>query len=121
VIAGMIQYLAAHLFKVIRRRDAKTELQNKPELEYDYASAKNQGEPEPGFLYDPNMKDENGNITYINSSVNGSNNNWGLSYTMPTEDPGEYVVLKCVASYNSLNTTVTVTDPIMLSGEGVIS
>lgn len=122
VIAGMVQYLAAHLFKVVKRIDAKDALLDVPNLEYDYVRAKNKGQPEPEFLYDPDMKDENGNITsYINSSVNGSNNNWGLSYTMPTEDPGEYVVLKCVASYNSLNTNVTVTDPIMLSGEGVIS
>lgn len=121
VIAGMVQYLAAHLFKVVKRIDAKDALRDVPNLEYDYVRAKNKGQPEPEFLYDPGMKDENGNITsYINSSVNGSNNNWGLSYTMPTEEPGEYVVLKCVASYNSLNTAVTVTDPIMLSGEGVI-
>ena len=121
VIAGMVQYLAAHLFKVVKRIDAKDALLDVPNLEYDYVRAKNKGQPEPEFLYDPDMKDENGNITsYINSSVNGSNDNWGLSYTMPTEEPGEYVVLKCVASYNSLNTAVTVTDPIMLSGEGVI-
>ncbi len=119
VIAGMVQYLAAHLFKIVRREeDVTTELTNKPELIYDYTQILSEANrhPKPDFLQIKNSLDQYVNIS---STVN-TPGTWGLNYELPSDNPENYAVLKCVANYNSLSRDVVVTDPIMLSGEGVV-
>lgn len=118
VIAGMVQYLAAHLFKIVRREDVTTELTNKPELIYDYTQILSEANrhPKSDFLQIKNSLDQYVNIS---STVN-TPGTWGLSYELPSDNPENYAVLKCIANYNSLSRDVVVTDPIMLSGEGVV-
>lgn len=117
VIAGMIQYLAAHLFKIVLRDEVADEL-TKPVLTYDYRQISNEANrhPKPDFLQ---IKNTNGEFENIPEKSTSSNNTWGLNYELPSENPENYAVLKCVANYNSLSEDVVVTDPIMLSGEGV--
>lgn len=119
VIAGMIQYLAAHLFKIVSRNDVTNELTNTPVLEYNYTQISNDANrhPKPNFLRIKNASDE---FEYIPEKSTSSNNTWGLNYELPLTNPEDYAVLKCVASYNSVNNRVIVSDPIQLSGEGVV-
>ena len=121
VIAGMVQYLAAHLFKIVRREeDVAEELTNTPVLKYDYTriSSEANRHPKPDFLQ---IKNTNGEFENIPEKSTSSDNTWGLNYELPSENPENYAVLKCVANYNSLSEDVVVTDPIMLSGEGVVT
>ena len=114
IVAGMRQFLATPIFKIVSKNQVETELEDTIVVDYDHSKIAQYNIPKPEYI------EINGNL--INGTVTERSEGWGLNFRF--ENPvnqKDYAVLKRIVSYGNLDDIETnVTDPILLSGEGVV-
>ena len=114
IVAGMRQFLAAPIFKIVSKNQVETELKDTIDVEYDHDQIAQYNIPYPEYIK------IDGNL--INETVTERSNGWGLNFNFENSaNQKDYAVLKRIVSYGNLNDMATsVSDPVLLSGDRVI-